>query len=93
MKTALINRDLNEALAYFANGAKDNYQQIFSLLTEDRLQGIASGMREIEKIHIEGNRAKYGINREKTVQGIMHDITYIIYFVKDGDGLWRIESF
>ena len=93
MKTALINRNLDSALAYFANGTKDNYQQIFSLLTEDKLQGIASGMREIEKIHIEENRAKYGINREETVQGVLHDITYIIYFVKDGNGLWRIESF
>ena len=93
MKTALINRDLDGALAYFADGTKDNYQQIFSLLTEDKLQGIASGMREIEKIHFEENRAKYGINREETVQGILHDITYYIYFVKGGDGIWKIESF
>lgn len=29
----------------------------------------------------------------KTKETVIHDITYIIYFVKDGDGLWKIESF
>ncbi|MFO7556395.1 MAG: hypothetical protein R6W88_14440 [Desulfobacterales bacterium] len=93
MKAALGNGDIDGALAYFAKASKDNYQKIFTSLTKDRLQGIVSEMREIEKIDFGENRAKYGINREETIKGVVHDITHYIFFVKDGRGLWKIESF
>lgn len=93
MKAALGNGDIDGALSYFAYGSKDNYQKIFTSLTKDKLQGIVSEMREIEKIDFGENRAKYGINRAETIKGVVHDITHYIFFVKDGRGLWKIESF
>jgi len=93
MKAALGNGDIDGALSYFAYGSKDNYQKIFTSLTKDKLKGIVSEMREIEKIDFGENRAKYGINRAETIKGLVHDITHYIFFVKDGRGLWKIESF
>jgi len=93
MKSALGNGDIDGALAYFAKGYRDNYQKVFTSLTKDKLQAIVSEMREIEKIGIGENRATYGINRAETIKGVVHDITHYIFFVKDGRGLWKVESF
>ena len=92
MKSFLIDNNIEAALNYFHESSKENYQEIFSLLI-DRLPEIASAMREIELISVKDRVAKYRIKREEEVQGQLYDITYYIYFVKDLNGLWRIESF
>jgi len=81
-----------DTIAVVVLDSKENYQEIFSLLI-DRLPEIASAMREIELISVKDRVAKYRIKREEEVQGQLYDITYYIYFVKDLNGLWRIESF
>lgn len=92
MKSALMNSDVQTALRYFPQTTKQDYQEIFNLLA-DKLPGIASGMREIESIYFQDKIAKYRIKRQEIVQGQTYDITYYIYFVKDANGLWHIESF
>jgi hypothetical protein len=92
MKTALIAGNNQKALAYFHSGTKSDYADIFSALGTN-LPGIASAMREIEPIYFESKVVKYRIKREETVQGQTYDVTYYIYFVKDSNGLWQIQSF
>ena len=92
MKTSLINNNIEGALNYFHESSKKDYQEIFNLLRA-RLPHIVSAMREIELIYSEDRLAKYRIKREEEVQGQIYDITYYIYFVKDFNGLWHIESF
>jgi hypothetical protein len=49
-------------------------------------------MNEIRMDYITGDNAEYRINRSENIDGQMKEITYFIYFVKDGEGLWKIES-
>jgi hypothetical protein len=50
-------------------------------------------MQEIEIIFLEGNRAKYAINRDHDIDGQIITITYFIYFSRDINGLWKIERY
>jgi hypothetical protein len=92
MKSSLISINIEGALSYFHESSKDDYREIFNLLIA-RLPDIASAMREIELIYIKDRIAKYRLKREEELQGQIYDITYYIYFVKDLNGLWHIESF
>jgi len=92
MKTCLINSNIEGALNCFYESSKEDYQKIFNLLIA-RLPDIASAMREIEMIYLEDKLAKYRIKREEVLQGQTYDITYYIYFIKNFNGLWHIESF
>jgi hypothetical protein len=92
MKDALIAADVQKALTSFHSGTKSDYDDIFSALGT-QLPGIASAMREVEPVYFDEKVAKYRIKREEMVQGKMYDISYYIYFVRDSNGLWQIESF
>jgi hypothetical protein len=92
MKSALIAGDNQKALGCFHGGTKSNYDEIFSALGTT-LPGIASAMGEISPVYHRDRISKYRIRREEVVQGQTYNITYYIYFVKDSNGLWQIESF
>jgi len=92
MKNALTNGNIEGALTYFHESSKEEYQEVFNFLT-DRIPDIAIGMREIQLIYLVDKVAKYRIKKEEEVQGQTFDITYYIYFIKDLNGLWHIESF
>lgn len=92
MKGRLIARDVEGALKYFREPARDNYREQFNILSAN-LPRMVAEMQEIELICVEGHRAKYRINRNQVIDGIPETITYFIYFVIDGSGLWTIEQF
>jgi len=92
MKESFGAGDVQKALGFFHSGSRSDYEDIFGALGT-RLPGIAAEMREIEPIYLEGKLAKYRIKREESVKGQKHDITYYVYFLKDSNGLWQIESF
>jgi hypothetical protein len=92
MKTALANQDIQGAAGYFSLAAKEKYSNVFSIMA-NHLSEIVAGMNETRMDYITGDSAEYRINRMENIDGQMKEITYFIYFVKDGDGLWKIESF
>ena len=92
MKGKLWERDLSSALGYFVDSSKEIYQRAFEVIL-DRLPQIVSEMGEIEPIFIRNNVAKYRIERIHSLDGGTQTITYYIYFVRDRDGLWRIDRF
>ena len=92
MKTALTNKNIPMALDDFIDPSKEVYQQAFNVII-DELPQIISNMQDIEVIFLYNNIAKYRINRLHNIDGILHTITYYIYFVKDLDGIWRIDRF
>jgi hypothetical protein len=92
MKIGLFNKDIATALGYFIDSSKEVYQQAFNLII-DELPQITSNMQDIEMVFLFNNTAKYRINRLHTIDGIPQTITYYIYFVKDLDGVWRIDRF
>jgi len=88
MKTALMARDIQSAASYFADWAKERYSGIFTALG-DTLPQVAQAMQDIEMIYLLDGVAKYRIRRIEA-EG---EITYYIYFVKDANGLWKIQQF
>ncbi|MFH0811687.1 MAG: adhesin, partial [Pseudomonadota bacterium] len=92
MKAKLFNKDIPSALDYFIDFSKEVYQQAFGVIIDD-LPQIISNMEDIESIFIRDHTAKYRINRLHNIDGVLQTITYYIYFVKDLDGLWRIDRF
>lgn len=92
MREGLVNGDIDRALKFFHEGSKEKYGTIFQLVGSE-LPNIATNMREIQLVYIHEDVAKYRIRRDQEVRGILQAITYYIYFVRDGNGLWKIESF
>jgi len=93
MRTGLSSSDKDAALNMIAFNAREKYNQIFTDL-EPYMSGIVDDMmQEIGLIYVHDNLAKYRINRVHNIDGQPVTITYYIYFVKDVDGIWRIESF
>jgi hypothetical protein len=88
MKGALSQGNITEALNYFVKDSREEYREIFELLTPQLLV-LVSSMREINLVEIKGNMAEYYIKRFQ--RGV--DISYFIYFIRDENGIWKISSF
>ncbi len=91
MKTKLAAQDVEGAVGYFSNAAKDKYRGVLNLLLPN-LPTIVAGMQPINMDYIRRDVAEYRISRMETINAQNTEITYFIYFVKDTDGLWKIES-
>jgi hypothetical protein len=92
MKGALRLRNIETALSSFLESSRESYRQAFNIIQED-LPLIISQMQTIEMIYLIDNIAKYRINRTQDIDGVPHTITYYIYFVKNADGIWKIDRF
>jgi hypothetical protein len=88
MKGALSQGNINEALNYFVTDSRGEYREIFELLIP-QLPALVSAMREINMVEIKANMAEYYVKRFQ--RGV--DISYFIYFMRDENGIWRINSF
>jgi len=88
----LVAGDIEKALSYHHEAFKERHESIYNLLGNN-LPSLAQQMQDIEMIFAEGNRAKYGINRDHDIDGQIVTITYYIYFSKDENGLWKIERY
>ena len=49
-------------------------------------------MQNIELVDINDNIAKYRIVRQETINVQLLPIVYYIYFIKDMNGLWKIDK-
>lgn len=89
---ALANHDITNALKYFNDDTKELYNEIYAALY-DNLPQIVEDMQDIELIYIKGNLAKYRIRKNELYGGQTFNITYYLYFIKDGYGLWKIHRY
>ena len=92
MREAMEEGDIEETLNYFTHGSRDRYRQIFEAI-ELQLSEEASGLEDLELVTFRGTTAKYRIHRTVTVDNIPRVLTYYVYFIQDGDGIWRIKQF
>jgi RNase P/RNase MRP subunit POP5 len=88
MKDALGQGNIEQAMSFFAQSSQERYRGIFNVV-RSQLSEIVAGMSAIQLIHIDNGVAKYRIRRQEAA-GL---ITYYIYFVVDGDAIWRIKQF
>ena len=84
----LANRRIDAAMAHLSPGARPEYERAFNLIRPS-LPSFAAGLNTIEPVWIRGSAAHYLLTRmeEGRLRG------YQVYFVRDGDGLWRIAQF
>lgn len=88
MKENLASGNIEGALTYFSEGSKDKYREIFTLL-KDKLPRITSEMQDIHLLSIRGDVAEYIVIREENGE----EMGYFVYFIKDENGNWKIDSF
>ncbi|MDA8242415.1 MAG: hypothetical protein M0Z67_18850 [Nitrospiraceae bacterium] len=92
MKGRLTAQDAAGASGYYSFASKDKYLSIFSALS-GHLPEITANMQDISLDYIGSDTAEYRIIRNEIVDGQPMDVMYFIYFVKDDDGLWKIQGF
>ena len=92
MKGKLAAQNAVGAASYYSAATKDKYLSTFSTLVSS-LPEITSNMQDINPNYISSDVAEYRIIRNEIVDGQPTDVMYFIYFVKDDDGLWKIQEF
>jgi hypothetical protein len=92
MKGALRYKDVEGALTQFVEETKEQYRQAFNYIS-DIIPDVVNGMQNIELVYLKDKVSKFRIRREQIIEGNPQEITYYVYFVKDNDGIWKIEKF
>lgn len=87
MNTALISGDVTKAGSFLNTAAKQKYLPVFQTLLAQMPQIIAS-YSPLRRVSITGEIGEYAINR--TIGG--RNKLFLIYFLKDSDGVWRLDA-
>ena len=88
-KSALVVGNKAAALEYMAVGSRDRYDRAFTDLLPSMAEVFGSiyGMR---RTSLDENIAEYFVNQIE--DGTNRELGFFIYFVKEGDGKWRIAT-
>ena len=87
MNSALIAGDKAKAMTYLNAQAKDKYGPIFDVLLP-KMPVIIGSYSAVKGISITENIGEYAINR--TIDSV--NSLFLIYFLRDVDGVWRLDS-
>lgn len=71
----------------FREAAQTKYGPVFDVLMP-RMAEIVASYSAVQKLDISNGIAEYTVNR--TLDGV--EYLFFIYFLEDGDGVWRIDS-
>jgi hypothetical protein len=96
VKNAFASNDIEGGLSYFMESSRDRYQVALTAIAADsatHLPDMFGSVPDIQRVYVWENRVKYRVNRIHDIEGVPVTATYYIYFVKDYDGIWRIEQF
>ncbi|CAH1194081.1 40-residue YVTN family beta-propeller repeat-containing protein [Candidatus Nitrotoga sp. BS] len=87
MNNALIAGDKTKALTYLNSSAQAKYGPVFDALLPDMPEIIAS-YSPLQRLQIYPDIGEYAVNR------VIHGVNriFLIYFLLDNDGVWRIDS-
>jgi len=92
MRTALSTGDVSKAVTYISPTTRESYRGNFNTLAQmvpQSLQNMASEMADMQVYEIGSTYALGDFRFSKN--GEM--ISFGVHFMKDGDGIWRIERF
>lgn len=87
MNNALIAGDKAKALFYLNANAQAKYGPVFDALLPSMPLIIAS-YSPLQRLQVYSNIGEYAVNR--TIHGVNR--IYLIYFLLDNDGVWRIDT-
>lgn len=92
LRDALAAGDAEAAERFFSYGSRDKYKQIFEAVG-DELAQVGQDLGDIALVEFRSTSAKYRVQREDIVDGVPTTLTFWVYFILDGDGIWRIMQF
>lgn len=84
---ALVRGDLPGALARLDQGAQERYEPVLRVLLPE-MSRIVGSYSAPQRVSYGEDTAEYAVVRER--DGEPH--IYFIYFIRDFDGIWRIDS-
>ncbi|NOT56000.1 MAG: hypothetical protein HOP18_15480, partial [Deltaproteobacteria bacterium] len=87
MNTALVAGDTTAALTFLDSAAQQKYGPVWQVLLPHMAEIVAS-YSPVRGVGIGQNVAEYGVNR--TIDG--ENRLFLIYFLKDKDGVWRLAA-
>jgi PKD repeat protein len=85
--SALAARDTTQALQFFNAAAKTKYAPALNALSA-QLPQIVGSFSSIKTVSLGSTVGEYALNR--TIDGINR--LFLIYFLQDTDGVWRLDS-
>ena len=88
IKQALINLDINGALGNIAEDSKPKYESLFNRFGNN-LSGIATNLPDLQLIRIVSDVASYYVIKDEN--GVNR--THFIYFARDTEGIWKLQTF
>lgn len=87
MNSALVAQDKRKALAYLNGSARMKYEPIFGKLLPD-FPAIVASYSALQNVSITSEIGEYAVNR--VIDGV--DQIFFIYFQRDPDGVWHLDS-
>jgi hypothetical protein len=87
MKTALAEGDKPAAMRHLDASAQQKYGPVFDALLPNMSQ-IVGSFSELQLVSLSAGMGEYAINR--TING--ENRLFLIYFGRNGDGVWRLGS-
>lgn len=85
--TALVNGDRAGALQFFNETARPRYAPVLETLAP-RMSQIIASFSDLQRMRVDGEVGEYVINR--LIGGVNR--AFFIYFLRDNDGVWRLET-
>ena len=87
MNAALIADDKATALTFLTPGAQEKYGPVFDALMSS-MPDIVASYSALQRSSISPSIGEYAINRTIDARNRI----FLIYFLKDFDGVWRIDA-
>lgn len=87
MNDALVAKDKPKALEHLNSAARTKYAPVFEELMP-YFSGIISSYSPLQRVNVSEEIGEYAVNR--LIDG--KNSLFLIYFLKDVDGIWRIDS-
>ena len=89
LKSALLAGNKAAALEYVAVGSRERFGRVFTDLMPTMGEVFVS-LYNLKRVSIDEDVAEYFVNQKE--DGTNREMGFFIYFVKDGDGAWRISA-
>ena len=88
VRPLLMNGNIDTALNYFTDPAKENYRSLFALKGTLNLYSLLANATEMELESVTDQSAYCGVIRKET----RGTYSYPVIFIKDDKGLWKINT-
>jgi hypothetical protein len=87
MNDGLLAGDQDRALVYLNAGARAKYGPVFEVLMP-HMPDIVASYSTLAKSHLNGAFGEYAVKRQLDGKNRL----YLLYFLRDPDGVWRIDE-